>query len=636
MTHAAEAGQLAIGLRAARSFCCLLLCWWCLPARATEPQASVPSADARRSLKGTDLDGKVHRIPTCGARRGAAIVFLSTTCPISNSYLPQLKTLAARCRRIDVDFYGIVSDHAVSRAAADRHRTDFQVDFPILFDVSGTIRRQLQATHTPQAFVVSATGQTLYSGRIDDLYAEPGRKREEASTHEFRDAVTALASGLDVKVPHTAPVGCLLEDPPQPGDAATDVTFNRDIAPLLYASCSGCHRPGEGAPFSLLSYADACQHGAQIAAVTQTRFMPPWHPEPGFGHFQNERRLSDDEIQLIRDWVDSGKPEGDAADRLAPPVFADGWRLGKPDLILRMKEAYELRADGPDVHQHFVLPTGLSKDRLVSAVEFRPGNPVVTHHSCFYIDTTGTGRKLQALEPDIGYGSFVGPGFLNTGALRSWLPGMSPQHLPAGTGQILQAHSDIVLEIHYRPSGKVEIDQSVVGIHFAPRSAKYRVGEIQVMNKALTIPPGAAEHRHTSSFTVPVDTALLDVLPHMHLLGREMKAVATRPDGKQIPLVWIRNWDFNWQDQYLYADPVLLPRGSRIDVEAVFDNSDRNPLNPHSPPQAVSWGEQTRDEMAVCHFRYACTSKEDMTTINTHYLRYAAEQQRIFENGRRP
>ncbi|HVJ69171.1 MAG TPA: redoxin domain-containing protein, partial [Caulifigura sp.] len=568
MSHAAEAGQPALMLRIAQLCCGLALGWGVLePVVADDPTTDV-AVERRDCLKATDLDGGLHRIAAGCGRHGTALVFLSTTCPISNTYLPQLKTTAARCRRHKIDFFGVIADSAVTRAEAIRHRDEFQLDFPVLFDVSGTLRRELKATHTPQAIVLSKTGEVVYSGRIDDLYGDLGSKRTSASMHELRDALKSLSCDESVAVASTTPIGCLLEDPPVEG-AAEDVTFNRDIAPILYANCSGCHRPGEGTPFSLLSYADACQHGAQIAAVTQSRFMPPWHPESGFGHFQNERRLSQAEIGLIRQWVEVGKPEGDAADTLAPPEFATGWRLGKPDLILTMKEAFELHADGPDVHQHFVLTTGIPKDRLVSAVEFRPGNPAVAHHACFYLDTTGAARMLQAQESDVGYGSFVGPGFDNVGALRSWLPGMMPQHLPSGTGQLLPAHSDVVLEIHYRPSGKVESDRSVVGIHFASRSAKYLVGEIQVMNKALTIPAGAAEHRHTSSFTIPVDTALLDVLPHMHLLGREMKAVATRPDGVQVPLVWIRKWDFNWQDQYLYADPVMLPRGSRIDVEAV-------------------------------------------------------------------
>jgi mono/diheme cytochrome c family protein len=633
MSDAAVAFQPAIGLRAALLVCGLLVQGASSHLRAADEHPE-RQASLRTEIKGTDLDGKVHRVPACGTR-GAVVVFLSTSCPISNSYLPELRALATRCRRLDIGFFGIISDHTVTRLAASGHRDDFGIDFPVLFDVSGRLRAQLQATHTPQAFVVSPTGEVLYSGRIDDLYPEIGKKRTTASTHELRDAVTALAADRKVSIGSTTPVGCLLEAPPDP-EAMPDVTFNRDIAPLLYANCSGCHRPGESAPFSLLSYADACQHGAQIAAVTESRFMPPWHPEPGFGHFQNERRLRDDEIQHIRDWVDSGKPEGEAADRLAPPEFTDGWRLGKPDLILKMRDAFPVNADGPDVHQHFVLPSGLAKDRLVSAVEFRPGNPLVTHHACFYLDETGAARRLQSQSSEIGYGSFVGPGFANTGALRSWLPGMSPQHLPDGTGQLIGAHCDVVVEIHYRPSGKAELDQSVVGIHFASRTARHLVGEIQIMNKALTIPAGVAEHRHKSSFTIPVDTALLDVLPHMHLLGREMKAVATRPDGTQVPLIWIRKWDFNWQDQYLYSEPLLLPRGTRIDVEAVFDNSAANPLNPHTPPQTVCWGEETRDEMSVCHFRYACQTRDDMVTLNGNYLRYAAEQQRIFESARRP
>lgn len=638
MSDAAETERPAIGLRAVRRLFSLVLVLGCglLTVRAADPPTAASLPVATEPLKGADLDGRMHHIPPRIGQRGAVLVFLSTTCPVSNGYIPQLNQLALRCKRHDIMLYGVISDHSITRAAAVRHRDQFRIGFPVLFDVSAALRQRLQATHSPQAFVVTAAGNALYSGRIDNLYIEPGRKRTAASTHELHDAVTALASGQTSPLPGTPPVGCLLEEPPRPGDESADVSFNRDIAPILYASCSGCHRPGEGAPFSLLSYADACQHGAQIAAVTTSRFMPPWHPEPGFGHFQNERRLSDCEIELIRRWVDDGKPEGAAEDWLAAPEFRQGWRLGQPDLVLSMKEAFQLNADGADVHQHFVLPTGLSKHRLVSAVEFRPGNAMVAHHACFYLDDTGAARRLQQQSREVGYGSFVGPGFDNVGALRSWLPGMSPQHLPDGTGQLMPAHSDLVLEIHYRPSGKIELDKSVVGIHFAARDARHLVGEIQVMNKDLTIPAGVAEYHHSASFTLPVDAALLDTLPHMHLLGREMKAIATRPDGTQIPLVWVRNWDFNWQDQYLYAVPLVLPRGTRIDVDAVFDNSAGNRLNPFSPPQTVTWGEETRDEMAVCHFRYVCNSLEDMAALNSHYLSYAADQQRVFQSRQRP
>jgi hypothetical protein len=428
-------------------------------------------------------------------------------------------------------------------------------------------------------------------------------------------------------------VGCLLEDPPA---AATrgSVTFNRDIAPLILTGCAECHRPGEAAPFSLLTYEDVCRHANQIAAVTQSRLMPPWHPVEGFGHFRDERRLKDDELALIQRWVADGKPEGDPLDRPAPPRFLTDWRLGKPDLVLKMKEPFELSADGPDVHQHFVLPTGLKRSRLVAAVEFRPGNSRIVHHASFYVDISGAARALDALDKDPGYGGFSGPGFHNYGTLRSWLPGMTPQRLPRGMGAPLPAHSDLVLEIHYQRSGKPETDQSSVGLFFAEPSARQLVMELQVMNKDLTIPAGEARHHHRASYTLPVAATLHDAAPHMHLLGREMKATATLPSGVVKPLVWIRDWDFNWQGQYVFVDSMRLPKGTTIDVEAWYDNSAGNALNPHSPPQPVQWGEQTREEMGLCHFHYTCDNLDDLATITNDYRAYVAKQQEIYHHRR--
>lgn len=580
-------------------------------------------------LKGVDLDGQLHRFAEADDCRATTVVFLSTQCPISNGGLPELKRLASRFLRSGIEFFGVISDPSVSRAEAVRHHDEFGITFPVLFDASQELCRLLGPTHTPQAMVVSSAGAILYSGRIDNRYSRVGRGRATATEHDLQNALESIAAGRVVQVPVTQPVGCRLEDPPAVG-AGGAVTFNRDIAPILFTNCSECHRPGESAPFPLLNYEDASRHARQIAAVTGSRFMPPWHPVEGFGHFRNERRLTDNQMALIQQWVDNGKPEGDTNDRLAAPPFPEGWRLGKPDLVLRMREPFELGAAGPDVHQHFVIPTGLRRNRLVTAVEFRPGNPRVAHHASFYVDTSGAGRQLQERSPGVGYGSFAGPGFPNVGALRSWLPGMSPQRLPDGCGQPLQAHSDLVLEVHYQRSGKAETDQSTVGIHFADPSARQLVKEIQVLNMVLEIPAGAARYHHRATYTLPVDAILLDAAPHMHLLGREMKATATRPDGAVEPLIWIRDWDFNWQGQYLYAQPIRLPRGTRIDVDAWYDNSAENPLNPHSPPQTIYWGNDTTDEMGVCHFRYTCDTLEDMITMNTHYLVYAVEQEQRY------
>lgn len=586
-----------------------------------------------RILRGVDLDGRLHEFAASADCRGVAVVFLATQCPISNGSLPELARLAANYKHRGVEFYGVISDPAVSRADAVRHRDEYRISFPVLFDASANLRRKLKPTHTPQALVLAPSGELLYSGRIDDRYPSVGRKRDAASSHELDDALKAVVSGRKIAVPRTQPVGCVLEEPPAAAVHGS-VTFNRDIAPLMLTACAECHRPGEAGPFSLLTYDDACRHAKQIADVTERRVMPPWHPADGFGRFRDERRLKDDELALFRQWVADGKPEGDPQDRPAQPKVVTRWRLGKPDLVLKMKEPFVLSADGPDVHQHFVLPSGLKTNRLVAGVEFRPGNPRIVHHASFYIDTSGAARKLDERDQLPGYGSFSGPGFENYGSLRSWLPGMTPRRLPRGMGAPLPAHSDLVLEIHYQRSGKVESDQSSVGLFFAESSARQLVMELQVMNKDLSIPAGEPRHYHRAAYTVPVDVTLYDAAPHMHLLGREMKATARQPDGVVKPLVWIKDWDFNWQGQYAFVDAIRLPKGTRIDVEAWYDNSAGNALNPHSPPQTVSWGEQTREEMGLCHFHFTCDNPDDLATIRSDYRAYVSQQQEAYRHRR--
>lgn len=597
-----------------------------LPMARAEEERSVTENNACRFLKGIDVDGQLHHFAATPDCKAVVVVFLATSCPISNGSLPTLQKLSSRFKKRGIEFYGVVSAPNLSREKAAHHRDEYRIPFPVLFDASANLRRRLQPTHTPHAIVLSSQGDVLYSGRIDDRYPSIGRKRDEALVHELEDAIVDIVAGRKVAVPFTTPVGCVLENPPTA--KVGDVTFNRDIAPIFFTSCVECHRPGEAGPFSLLTYEEACEHANQIAVVTQQRTMPPWHPTEGFGHFRDDRRLKDDEIALIQKWVADGQPEGDARDRPAPPKFTTGWQLGKPDLILKMSEPFAVSADGPDIHQHFVLPTGLKRNRMISAIEFRAGNPRVAHHASFYIDTSGAARMLDQRDPSPGYGSFAGPGFNNYGAFRSWLPGQTPQRLPLGTGTALPTRSDLVLEIHYQRTGKPETDQSSIGLFFAEPSAKQQVLELQVMNKALNIPAGESWHHHRATFTLPAAATLLDAAPHMHLLGREMKAAAVLPGGEIKPLVWVQDWNFMWQGQYMYVDPVRLPKGTVITVDAWFDNSAGNPLNPHAPPQRILWGEQTRDEMSLCHFRYLCDSDSELMTNNTAYLNYVAEQQR--------
>lgn len=605
------------------------ICLSRFPARADDP------APVFSDLHGADLDGELHHLRVTDNERAVVVVFLSTTCPISNGYIPALNRLAKQYAR-GIDVYGVVSSSSTTRARAIEHRAEFEPAFPVLFDASGALLAELQPTHTPHAFVLGADGRIVYSGAIDDRYAAVGRSKLRATRHYLREAVTATLASRPVVTPSTKPIGCRIEKPPA-ARPTTDVTYNRDIAPIVRSHCAACHREGQRAPFPLLCYDDVSRHARQIVDVTRSRLMPPWKPTRGHGEFRNERRLSDREIHLLSVWERNGKPRGDDGDELPEPEYATGWQLGRPDVVLTMKREFEIPADGPDLWQHFVFRSIVPEDRLIAAVEFRPGATESVHHASFFIDSNYVGRKLDALEPDYGYRApGGGPLFRPNGVLRSWFPGAHPYPLPDGIGRPLPKGSDLVVEIHYHPVGRVLHDRSQIGIHFAPRNARQFAEEIQVTNAALDIPAGAKQHRHTASMTVPVDITLLDTSPHMHLLGKSVEATATTPDGESVPLVRVDDWDFNWQGHYVYREPIRLPAGSRIDVAFEYDNSAENPLNPFSPPQRITWGDSTVDEMAICHFQFTCDTLPEFTRMVRHNEAVVGREYESVTQGRPP
>jgi peroxiredoxin len=595
-----------------------------------EPEVRA-TAENGPPIHGIDLDGELHRFGVFGGKRAVVLVFLSTDCPISNGCLPELNRLAKRHHE-RVDVYGIVSSSSTSRATAIAHRDEYAVEFPILFDASGALRRSLGPTHTPHAFVLNPGGDVVYAGALDDRYAEVGRALARARHDYVSEALDDTLAGRPVARPLTKAVGCLVERAPA-AEPTTDVTFERDVAPIVRAHCAPCHRPDQRAPFSLLDYDDVSRHARQIVAVTASKRMPPWKPVANHGEFRNARGLSEREIHLLRTWERNGKPRGEAVDAPPPATYADGWQLGRPDVVLVMKREFEIPADGPDLWQHYVFPSVVLRDRLLTAVEFRPGATAAVHHASFFVDTNHVGRRLDALEPDYGYrGAGGGPLFRPNGVLRSWFPGAHTQHLPEGMGRPVAKGSDLVVEVHYHPTGRVEWDRSQIGLYFAPRTARQYVEEMQVMNTDLDVPAGEAAHLHRASLVLPVDVTLLDTAPHMHLLGRAVSASATRPDGVVVPLVRIDDWDFDWQGSYVYREPLRLPAGTRIDVDFTYDNSAGNVVNPHSPPQRVEWGDGSHDEMAICHFQYTCDTLPDFTRMVRFHDAYATNQfQRYFQ-----
>ncbi len=392
--------------------------------------------------------------------------------------------------------------------------------------------------------------------------------------------------------------------------AASAPTFTRDVAPILFQNCAFCHRAGEVAPFPLLNYTDAKKHAKQIVRVTSERIMPPWKAEHGFGEFLNERYLTAQQIQLLKDWVEGDSPEGNAADLPPLPKFAEGWTLGEPDLVLEPEEDYELTAEGRDVYRCFVIPTNFKEDHYISAVEMRPGNRRVVHHVIAHIDTMGRARELDAKDPGPGYSTFGGVGFKSNGSVGGWAPGNFPSRLPSGLGIPIPKEADLVLQVHYNKTGKPEKDRTRVGLYFAKGTVEKRVRTAPVIKLPLRIPANDSNFVVHASLPVPLGATVYRVMPHMHLLGREMKVTAELPDGTILPLVHVPDWDFNWQTSYTFKTPIHLPRGSRVDLEARFDNSTNNPLNPHNPPKLVRFGEQTSDEMCIAFLTFTADAEK--------------------------
>jgi mono/diheme cytochrome c family protein len=483
------------------------------------------------------------------------------------------------------------SDETVAGIRAYAEQAEYP--FASVRDVGGYLARRLGAKMTPQAFVVDADSVLRYRGAIDD-----NRYENRVNEQYLNDALASLVAGQDVGTGSTQAMGCSIHD--DSAEADLEITYTTHIARLLQDNCQSCHRPGQVAPFALQSFEDAVRWQTEIAAYTHSRLMPPWKASPEVGEFSNQMTLSDAEIDLIQKWVDGGAVEGPAADMPPPPKFNDDWAFGEPDLIVEMPEEYVVGPEGEDDYRHFVIPYEASEHRFVRAVDVRPGNRNVVHHVIGYVDTSGKARELDAADPGPGYTRFGDTGFKAASMIGGWAPGNLPWETPAGSGRWLPQKCDIVLQVHYYRTGVEERDRTKVGIYFskAPRPVATRT--MTVINHDFVLKPNQADCKVEASRVVQNASYLFSITPHMHLLGRKMSVTATLPDGRELPLIRVDDWDFNWQTTYRYKDLHYLPAGTRVDLVARFDNSSENPNNPNrADPQPVRWGEKTTDEMCI-------------------------------------
>jgi len=389
----------------------------------------------------------------------------------------------------------------------------------------------------------------------------------------------------------------------QDHNGPAQVTFNRDIAPIIFHSCAACHRLGEAAPFSLLTYSDVKRHARQIADVTKSRAMPPWLPEPQQLKFADEQRLSNPEIDRITNWVEQGAVEGDPKDLPPAPKFVEGWRLGKPDLILTATKPLTLPPSGTDTYWNFIFPVPIERTRWVKAIEIRPGDKRYVHHANILVDRAEESRKRET-EPGAGFGGMEirieSQVFDPDSHLLFWKPGTIPAPEPEGMALRLDTGTDLILNTHLQPSGKPEVIQPSIGLYFTDKPATKFPMLLQLENDAkLDIPPGEKNFVVSDEFTLPVDVDLMAIYPHAHYLGKDIQAFAVLPDGTRKTLIHIPQWNLNWQAVYRYAEPVLLPKGTTVSMRYTYDNSNDNPMNPNHPPVRVVGGNRSTDEM--CH-----------------------------------
>lgn len=573
-------------------------------------QRPAPTQEASKaspvSMTWSDLSGHTWQSADLQKNRATVFFFASTECPISNIYTPRMVELAKSYTARSVGFFLVDANREDSPASLRKYAAERGIAFPLVKDDKLALADSLIADHTPEAIVLDGQGIVRYRGRIDD-----NRDRSKIIRHDLQEALDALLAGKPVARPRTLAIGCsIFRDRPavNTASASNAVSYAHDVAPILYANCVVCHRSGEAAPFALETYQQAKTWARQIKDYTTRRQMPPSKAVKGYGDFCDQRVLDDAQIATLAKWAQSGAPAGNLKTAPALPKFPPphDWVLGKPDVVMQADRPYHLAAEGDDVYREFVMPQVYDEDRFITSLEFQPDNRAVVHHVVLYFDPTGRSAGMDGKEKEPGYSvSGAGIGVFGEQFVQAWVPGGTPYKLPKGTAYRLKKGCRIVIQVHYHKDGKIEQDQSRVSVRFAPAAqVEKELRTATLINPVFQLQPGNAHQEVRCGLTLPVNATVWSVFPHMHLLGKEMKMTATLPNGEEKPLVWVNDWDFNWQETYRYKEPVSLPKGTHVSLVAVYDNSERNPRQPTHPPALVHWGEQTTDEMCIGFLQY--------------------------------
>ena len=588
---------------------------------ASQTLAGAPATDLRIGLRVNNFtlpatDGSSISLYSLAGKKAAVLVFTGTQCPVGNLYLPRLVEVARSFEPKGVAFLAINSNASESMGDVTTHAQEHGLNFPMLKDAGNVVADQLGVRRTCEVLVLDAKARVRYRGAIDDQYVQGARKPEPTKNY-LADALNSVLAGEQAPVVSTEVAGCPIErvesktDVHEPARVARvraaapeilaalaeadsskiakqvgKVTFAGNIAAILQEKCQKCHRPGQVGPFSLLTYDDARRWATSIAEVVESHRMPPWHADPRYGHFSNDRSLTSDQRAALLAWVDQGSPLGDPATVPAARTFPEGWSIGTPDLVVAIPKALEIPAEGVLDYIDVEVPTGFETDRWVQAAEILPTERSVVHHVIVFVkwkDERGRNRKDH---------------------LAAYVPGDIPTHYPPGMAKKIPAGSTLSFQIHYTPTGTPHVDQTQIGLIFAQKPVEHEAHTWHIINTRFRIPPGEDNYEVRSTWTVPKPIHLLSLAPHMHLRGKDFRYTATFPDGRTEVLLSVPAYDFGWQSVYVLDQPMALPSGTKIDCLAHFDNSTQNPSNP-DPSKEVRWGEQSFQEMMMGYLDYS-------------------------------
>ena len=555
---------------------------------AARGQDAVKVGDRVGKLTVTDTRSLPRTLDDFGPQKAVVLVFTNTSCPLAQKYLPTLQALSRKYRDEGVQFVSVnaAGEDTVIDVAAQAVR--YEIDFPFVKDFDGVCARALGVRRTPEAVVLDGEKRLRYRGRIDDQY-RLGGSRPEPTRHELKDALDAVLAGKPVAVAETEADGCAIAFPTPREPRA--VTFAEHVAPVLKRHCWECHQPGGSAPFALTAYKPAAARAPAIAEAVRDQRMPPWFASHDSGPFVNRRALTDEERTALADWAKSGTAAGDLAKAPAPPAEKPGeWRIGTPDLVLTTAPL-EMPAAGDVPYRYSILPYVFTEDTWVHDVQIRPDNPRVLHHG------------------NMAFASLA-EGFNEANFITGYVPGGEPANLDDGVAILIPKGSVLGLQLHLVTTGKPEACKVSVGLRYPRDLVQRRLRNIQLTDRRFAIPPGAPAHKVSASRVLDADAVGVGLFSHMHLRGKDMTFTARLPDGTTDTLLTVANYNFAWQIPYRWEPgKKVLPKGTRLECVAHFDNSPFNPYNP-DPSATVRNGPQTYHEMMVGFFFYTDAAEQ--------------------------